>query len=179
MSHLRDMAASQEHRSNERERAVLDRQLNGLPSEDKEKSKRNVLTYATASDKVILSVSSVCAVFAGALNPLVPVSTTSTLPIRIQSPNLTYVGNLRPVGCCIQWLRSRHRQRRGAALQNFHLQFVLCLSQHRSLRLHVHCDGGILLFRGAHNSGLTNSIPIGYFATKHRLFRSPWSGRGD
>ena len=104
------MAASQEHRSNERERAVLDRQLNGLPSEDRDKSKRNVLAYATTSDKVILSVSSVCAVFAGALNPLVPVSTTPTLPIRIQSPNLTHVGYLRPLGRRIQWLRSRHRQ---------------------------------------------------------------------
>ena len=59
-------------RVDERKRAILDRQLNGIQGE--EKQTKNVLAYATFSDRIILSVSSICAVLAGALNPLVPVS---------------------------------------------------------------------------------------------------------
>ncbi|CAH0050845.1 unnamed protein product [Clonostachys solani] len=54
----------------ERKRAILDRQLHGLATEDKDV---NIFQYFTTLDKVILFVSSVCAVLAGALNPLVPV----------------------------------------------------------------------------------------------------------
>ncbi|KAL6901274.1 multidrug resistance protein 1, 2, 3 [Trichoderma evansii] len=56
---------------NDRERAILDRQLNGIESDGKKRN--NVFAYATFSDKVILSISSLCAIIAGALNPLVPV----------------------------------------------------------------------------------------------------------
>lgn len=45
--------------------------LHGLDSEAS--PNKNVFTYATLSDRIILSVSSHCAVIAGALNPLVPV----------------------------------------------------------------------------------------------------------
>ncbi|KAH8125763.1 multidrug resistance protein 1, 2, 3 [Trichoderma asperelloides] len=53
------------------ERAILDRQLNGLETDGKKSN--HVFVYATFLDKVILSISSLCAVIAGALNPLVPV----------------------------------------------------------------------------------------------------------
>lgn len=67
------MASQQDEvRSDERTRAILDRQLNGIQSPETQSS-INVLTYATRWDKIILSISSVCAVCAGALNPLVPV----------------------------------------------------------------------------------------------------------
>lgn len=59
-------------RLDERQRAILDRQLNGLGGEAGQR--KNVFAYATLSDRVILSVSSICAILAGALNPLVPVS---------------------------------------------------------------------------------------------------------
>ncbi|GFG13172.1 leptomycin B resistance protein pmd1 [Aspergillus udagawae] len=58
-------------RLDERQRAILDRQLNGLGGEAEQR--KNVFAYATVSDRIILSVSSICAVLAGALNPLVPV----------------------------------------------------------------------------------------------------------
>ncbi|KAK2601545.1 hypothetical protein QQS21_004930 [Conoideocrella luteorostrata] len=64
-------------------RAVLDRQLHGT-QEKGSTSRRSVFSYATASDKVILSISSVCAVFAGALNPLVPVSTHARRHVRCE-----------------------------------------------------------------------------------------------
>ncbi|KAK2867786.1 hypothetical protein FQN49_003477 [Arthroderma sp. PD_2] len=57
--------------ADECKRAILDRQLHGIKCQEKESI--NVFAYATFSDKIILSVSSVCAVLAGALNPLVPV----------------------------------------------------------------------------------------------------------
>jgi len=67
------MASQQEEAgSDERRRAILDRQLNGIQRE--EKQSMSVFAYATLGDKIILSVSSACAVVAGALNPLVPVS---------------------------------------------------------------------------------------------------------
>lgn len=56
------------------ERAILDRQLNGLETDGKKSN--HVFVYATFLDKVILSISSLCAVIAGALNPLVPVGDT-------------------------------------------------------------------------------------------------------
>ncbi|KAB8239515.1 ABC transporter ATP-binding protein [Aspergillus alliaceus] len=66
------MASQQdEARCDERKRAILDRQLNGIQSQEKQSI--NVFAYATLADKIILSVSSACAIFAGALNPLVPV----------------------------------------------------------------------------------------------------------
>ncbi|KAE8392428.1 P-loop containing nucleoside triphosphate hydrolase protein [Aspergillus alliaceus] len=66
------MASQQdEARSDERKRAILDRQLNGIQSQEKQSI--NVFAYATLADKIIMSVSSACAIFAGALNPLVPV----------------------------------------------------------------------------------------------------------
>ncbi|KAI1050688.1 hypothetical protein LB507_009409 [Fusarium sp. FIESC RH6] len=56
------------------QRAVLERQLHGLPNDtDKHTPKLNITIYATKFDKVILSLSSICAIIAGALNPLVPV----------------------------------------------------------------------------------------------------------
>ena len=59
-------------RVDEHGRAILDRQLNGI--QDEGKYNRNVFAYATLSDRIILFVSAICAVLAGALNPLVPVS---------------------------------------------------------------------------------------------------------
>lgn len=76
-----EMAAQQDLGAKEREKLILDRQLNGLPSGEESNSKQHVFAYATASDKVILSISSVCAVLAGALNPLVPVRVFTVLDI--------------------------------------------------------------------------------------------------
>lgn len=59
------------YRLSDRERAILHRQLNGL--ENKAKKRKHVFAYATLADKAILSASAVCALIAGALNPLVPV----------------------------------------------------------------------------------------------------------
>jgi hypothetical protein len=68
------MATQQAGSSKELERAILDRQLNGIAYESHKKgSGKNVLAYATTMERVILALSSVCAVLAGALNPLVPV----------------------------------------------------------------------------------------------------------
>ncbi|CAG7917979.1 unnamed protein product [Penicillium olsonii] len=63
--------SSQQDEGRENQRAILDRQLHGLDNEFL--PKKNVLTYAVLSDRIILFVSSICAVLAGALNPLVPV----------------------------------------------------------------------------------------------------------
>ncbi|KAF5857857.1 hypothetical protein ETB97_005201 [Aspergillus alliaceus] len=57
--------------SEERTQAVLQRQLYGLPNDDRGRLK--IVTYATKLDKAILCFSSACAIIAGALNPLVPV----------------------------------------------------------------------------------------------------------
>ncbi|KNG82703.1 hypothetical protein ANOM_009909 [Aspergillus nomiae NRRL 13137] len=66
------MASSQVDMSSEEHmQTVLERQLNGLRSEDRGRLK--IATYATKLDRTILCFSSVCAIIAGALNPLVPV----------------------------------------------------------------------------------------------------------
>ncbi|RBR10280.1 uncharacterized protein FIESC28_09530 [Fusarium coffeatum] len=60
--------------TDDHQRAVLERQLHGLPNDAGQPiSKPNITIYATKLDKVILSLSSICAIIAGALNPLVPV----------------------------------------------------------------------------------------------------------
>jgi ATP-binding cassette subfamily B (MDR/TAP) protein 1 len=59
----------------EHARAIIERQLNGI--DGVEKQSLTLLTYATTWDKAILLVSSICAILAGALNPLVPVSKPS------------------------------------------------------------------------------------------------------
>lgn len=57
------------------ERAILDRQLYGLPSLKNEAgAKPSVRHYASTTDRVVLGVGGICALVAGALNPLVPVS---------------------------------------------------------------------------------------------------------
>lgn len=60
-----------EDNSDEHKQAVLHRQLFGLSNINGKKPK--LATYATNLDRVVLSLSSVCAIIAGALNPLVPV----------------------------------------------------------------------------------------------------------
>ncbi|KAE8363740.1 P-loop containing nucleoside triphosphate hydrolase protein [Aspergillus caelatus] len=65
------IASQQDDPERERQRVILDRQLHGL--DNGTSPKHNVLTYASISDRTILSVSSICAILAGALNPLVPV----------------------------------------------------------------------------------------------------------
>ncbi|RGP79565.1 multidrug resistance 3 [Fusarium longipes] len=66
--------ASAQASADDHQRAVLERQLHGLPNDAAQpNSKRNITIYATKLDKVILSLSSICAIIAGALNPLVPV----------------------------------------------------------------------------------------------------------
>ncbi|KAE8409861.1 P-loop containing nucleoside triphosphate hydrolase protein [Aspergillus pseudonomiae] len=66
------MASSQVDMSSEEHmQTVLERQLNGLRSDDRGRLK--IVTYATKLDRTILCFSSVCAIIAGALNPLVPV----------------------------------------------------------------------------------------------------------
>ncbi|CAG7563307.1 unnamed protein product, partial [Fusarium equiseti] len=74
-SHSPAMAsAGAETSADDHQRAVLERQLHGLPNDvGQSSSKPNITTYATKLDKVILSLSSICAIIAGALNPLVPV----------------------------------------------------------------------------------------------------------
>jgi hypothetical protein len=68
------------------ERAVLDRQLHGLPKPDQKDVERpGVQQYASASDKIVLGVSAICAIVAGALNPLVPVS-CATLAHLLEIP---------------------------------------------------------------------------------------------
>ncbi|XEV01857.1 hypothetical protein FSHL1_007144 [Fusarium sambucinum] len=66
--------ASAEASADDHQRAVLERQLHGLPNDAGQPNfKPNITIYATKLDKVILSLSSICAIIAGALNPLVPV----------------------------------------------------------------------------------------------------------
>lgn len=56
------------------ERAILDRQLHGLPSLTHESdAKPHIQQYASMTDRVVLVVGAICALVAGALNPLVPV----------------------------------------------------------------------------------------------------------
>jgi ATP-binding cassette subfamily B (MDR/TAP) protein 1 len=56
------------------ERAILDRQLHGLPNLNHESgAKPSIQQYASTTDIVVLGVGAVCALVAGALNPLVPV----------------------------------------------------------------------------------------------------------
>ncbi|KAF1923047.1 P-loop containing nucleoside triphosphate hydrolase protein [Didymella exigua CBS 183.55] len=56
------------------ERAILDRQLHGLPRLKHESgAQTSIQLYASTTDKVVLGVGAICALVAGALNPLVPV----------------------------------------------------------------------------------------------------------
>ncbi|KAH7179814.1 uncharacterized protein B0J16DRAFT_364351 [Fusarium flagelliforme] len=67
--------ASASASADDHQRAVLERQLHGLPNDadaGQPNSKPNITIYATKLDKIILSLSSICAIIAGALNPLVP-----------------------------------------------------------------------------------------------------------
>lgn len=84
--------ASAEASADDHQRAVLERQLHGLPNDaEQPNSKPNIIIYATRLDKVILSLSSICAIIAGALNPLVPVcSINNFLRITVINNNTTY-----------------------------------------------------------------------------------------
>lgn len=84
--------ASAEASADDHQRAVLERQLHGLPNDaEQPNSKPNIIIYATRLDKVILSLSSICAIIAGALNPLVPVcSINDFLRITVINNNTTY-----------------------------------------------------------------------------------------
>jgi ATP-binding cassette subfamily B (MDR/TAP) protein 1 len=63
------------------ERAILDRQLHGLPkSHHGATDNSGAQQYASTSDKVVIGVSAICALVAGALNPLVPVSCATLVP---------------------------------------------------------------------------------------------------
>jgi hypothetical protein len=85
----------------ERERTIIERQLNGMG--DTEKQALSLLKYATPWDKAILIVSSICAILAGALNPLVPVRTPF---LQIVALILLFdAGNLRLAHQCLQWIR--------------------------------------------------------------------------
>jgi hypothetical protein len=56
------------------ERAILDRQLHGLPSlKHGSGDKPSIQRYASTTDRIVLGVGAICALLAGALNPLVPV----------------------------------------------------------------------------------------------------------
>lgn len=57
---------------NEHENEVLDHQMNGLPGG---KVAKSVFNFATPLDLVIIAISCVAAVVAGALNPLLTAST--------------------------------------------------------------------------------------------------------
>jgi hypothetical protein len=56
----------------EKERNILDYQLNGLPPLDPGR-RRTIFEYATAFDKTVLLVSFICAVIGGILNPFIAV----------------------------------------------------------------------------------------------------------
>ncbi|KAK8067613.1 hypothetical protein PG996_006725 [Apiospora saccharicola] len=56
----------------EKERNILDHQLNGLPPKDTGR-RSTIFEYATAFDKTVLLVSSICAVIGGILNPFIAV----------------------------------------------------------------------------------------------------------
>lgn len=84
--------ASAEASADDHQRTVLERQLHGLPNDaGQPNSKPNIIIYATRLDKVILSLSSICAIIAGALNPLVPVcSINKFLRVAVVDHNTTY-----------------------------------------------------------------------------------------
>jgi hypothetical protein len=100
------MISSQtEKSSDERKQAVLHRQLFGLLNEGERKL--NLATYATNLDKVILSFSSICAIIAGALNPIVPVRSNYSFTHSNDyhcSPCFP-VGHIWPSRRCIQRFR--------------------------------------------------------------------------
>jgi hypothetical protein len=56
----------------EKERNVLDYQLNGLPRKDSDR-RSTIFDFATTSDKAVLLVSFICAVIGGILNPFIAV----------------------------------------------------------------------------------------------------------
>jgi len=56
----------------EKERNVLDYQLNGLPTEGPAR-RSTVFKYATTLDKTVLLISFICAVIGGILNPFIAV----------------------------------------------------------------------------------------------------------
>lgn len=66
--------------SNEQEQAILQRQLHGLVTEHT--NRRNLLKYSTFLDKVILSISFLCAVLGGVLNPIISVSRRRLIALR-------------------------------------------------------------------------------------------------
>ena len=70
------------------ERAILDRQLHGLPDlKHGRDAKPSIQRYASMTDRVVLSVGAICALIAGALNPLVPVRCANTNPDRNNCPH--------------------------------------------------------------------------------------------
>lgn len=86
------------------ERAILDRQLHGLPRlEGESGAKPTIQQYANATDRVVLGVAAICAVVAGAVNPLVPVRCPNSRPEHnarlclLANLGARYKGHLWPV----------------------------------------------------------------------------------
>ena len=60
----------------EHSKRVLDQQRNGLPiGSEKGAGTTSITYYATLSDRLIIIISALCAILAGALNPILTVST--------------------------------------------------------------------------------------------------------
>jgi ATP-binding cassette subfamily B (MDR/TAP) protein 1 len=64
--------AVRHQREDERQQYILDRQLNGIPKSGQPKN-GTVLAYATPVDISLIIISSLAAIIAGALNPLLTV----------------------------------------------------------------------------------------------------------
>ena len=86
------------------ERAILDRQLHGLPRlEGESGAKPTIQQYANTTDRVVLGVAAICAVVAGAVNPLVPVCCPNSCPEHnarlclLANLGARYKGHLWPV----------------------------------------------------------------------------------
>jgi hypothetical protein len=132
----------------ERQKAVLQRQLHGLPNDDGRRPK--IAAYATKLDKTILCISSVCAIVAGTLNPLVPVRLSrfiSTQSTPLAHPCLL-VGHIWPPRRCLQRFHHRIRRCCRVSVKNLDVQSVLRLPQRWSLRLYLPGHSRILLQRG-------------------------------
>lgn len=142
----------------EAERAVLNRQQNGLPRDHRSGAPpTTVFGFASSFDKYVLYGSALGALIAGATNPLISVR---LIPIRQEQLLLTsYTGYLRSTSWKSQCIRRWNSIQNRALRYYLTLHDVLRLRSLQHLPLHLCVDGRVLLFRRANSTHFTLRLP--------------------
>lgn len=152
------------------EQAVLDRQLNGL-QDGSEKRKLGPWTYATRGDTVVLVLSSISGIAAGAANPLLVVShpTGQSVKERVERKLTISVGHLWSTRWTVHRVRQRVRIRRLSSLGCEPFRPLLCLPGNRRVHPDIREHSWLLLVWRAHRTTHAQGVPQRNSSSKHRL----------